>query len=68
MMTTIVLLCTMLHWSAKPNYDRIDNDLKYRFIKMKGEATPERVVELEEIFEINRLRQNPTDEKGCRRI
>lgn len=24
MMATIVLLCTMLYWTAKPNYDRID--------------------------------------------
>lgn len=54
MMTTIVLLCTMLYWTIKPNYDRIDNDLKYRYIKMKGEATPERIAELEEIFELNR--------------
>lgn len=54
MMTTIVLLCTMLYWTAKPNYDHIDNDLKYRYIKMKGEATPERIAELEEIFELNR--------------
>lgn len=54
MMTTIILLCTMLYWAAKPNYDRIDNDLKYRYIKMKGEATPERLAELEEIFERNR--------------
>lgn len=54
MMTTIVLLCTMLYWTAKPNYDRIDNDLKYRYIKMKGEATPERITELEEIFELHR--------------
>lgn len=53
MMSAIVLLCTMLYWSAKPNYDRIDNDLKYRYIKMKGEATPERIAELEEIFELN---------------
>lgn len=52
MMSTIVLLCTMLYWSAKPNYDRIDNDLKYRYIKMKSEATPERIAELEEIFEL----------------
>ena len=29
MMTTIVLLCTMLYWTTKPNYDRINNDLKY---------------------------------------
>lgn len=54
MMTAIVLLCTMLYCVAKPNYDRIDNDLKYRYIKMKGEATPERIAELEEIFELHR--------------
>ncbi len=54
MMTVIVLLCTMLYWAAKPNYNRIDNDLKYRYIKMKGEATPERIAELEEIFVLHR--------------
>ena len=54
MMATIVLLCTMLYWTARPNYDRIDNDLKYRYIKMKGEATPDRIAELEEIFELHR--------------
>ena len=54
MMTAIVLLCTMLYWTAKPNYGRIDNDLKYRYLKMKGEATPERIAELEELFELNR--------------
>ena len=40
MMTAIVLLCTMLYWTAKPNYDRIDNDLKYRYIKMKAKRHP----------------------------
>ena len=54
MMSTIVLLCTLLYWTAKPNYDRIDNDLKYRYIKMKGEAQPDRIAELEEIFELHR--------------
>ncbi len=54
MMSTIVLLCTILYWTAKPNYDRIDNDLKYCYLKMKGEATPKRITELEEIFELNR--------------
>lgn len=43
-----------LYWVAKPNYDHIDNDLKYRYIKMKGEATPDRIAELEEIFELHR--------------
>ena len=69
MMTAIVLLCTMLYWTAKPNYHRIDNDLKYRYIKMKGEATPDRIAELEELFELEpRQRQNPRNEKRCRRI
>lgn len=54
MMSAIVVLCTMLYWTAKPNYDLIDNDLKYRYIKMKGEASPERIAELEELFELNR--------------
>lgn len=54
MMSAIVLLCTVLYWTAKPNYDRIDNDLKYRYIRMKGEATSDRIAELEEIFELNR--------------
>ncbi|MDE6569967.1 MAG: hypothetical protein K2K43_05025 [Alistipes sp.] len=54
MMSAIVLLCTMLYWTARPNYDRIDNDLKYRYIKMKGEATSDRLAELEEIFELHR--------------
>lgn len=31
-----------------------DNDLKYRHIKMKGEATPQRISELEDLFEMNR--------------
>lgn len=54
MMAAIVLLCTMLYWTARPNYNRIGNDLKYRYIRMKGEATPERIAELEKIFELNR--------------
>ncbi len=54
MMTTIVLLSTVLYWTAKPNYNRIDNDLKYRYIKMKGEATPDRIAELEDLFELHR--------------
>ena len=39
---------------SRPNVQRDDNDLKYRYIKMKGEATPERIAELEELFELNR--------------
>ena len=47
-------LSSWLYFATRPNYDRIDNDLKYRYIKMKGEATPERISELENIFEVNR--------------
>ena len=36
------------------NFLSIGNDLKYRYIRMKGEATPERIAELEEIFELHR--------------
>lgn len=50
----ISVLSSALYFSARPNYNRIDNDLKYRYIKMKGKATPERIFELEDLFEINR--------------
>lgn len=49
-----MILSSALYFATRPNYDRIDNDLKYRYIKMKGEATPECIAELEEIFELNR--------------
>lgn len=51
---TISVMGSALYFSTRPNYDRIDNDLKYRYIKMKGEASPERISELEDLFEINR--------------
>lgn len=54
MMIIISGLSAWLYFATRPNYDRIDNDLKYRYIKMKGEATSERISELENIFEINR--------------
>lgn len=50
----ISVLGSALYFGTRPNYDRIDNDLKYRYIKMKGEATSERISELEDLFEINR--------------
>lgn len=50
----ISLLGSALYFSTRPNPDRIDNDLKYRYIRMKGEATPDRISELENIFEVNR--------------
>ncbi|BFK96047.1 hypothetical protein K060079A122_12300 [Alistipes onderdonkii] len=49
-----MILSSALYFATRPNYDRIDNDLKYRYIKMKGEALLERIVELEELFELHR--------------
>ncbi|MCM1297814.1 MAG: hypothetical protein NC250_06540 [Alistipes senegalensis] len=49
-----MILSSALYFTTQPDYNRIDNDLKYRYIKMKGEATPKRITELEEIFELNR--------------
>ena len=54
MLIIIAGLSAWLYFAIRPNYDRNDNDLKYRYIKMKGEATPERISELENLFEINR--------------
>ena len=52
-----VLILGLFTWiiiSEKPNQDRIDNDLKYRYIKMKGDASAEQIATLEEIFVLNR--------------
>ena len=52
-----VLILGLFTWiiiSEKPNQDRIDNDLKYRYIKMKGDASTEQIATLEDIFEFNR--------------
>lgn len=54
MVVIIAGLSSWLYFATRPNHDRIDNDLKFRYILMKGEATPERISELENLFEINR--------------
>lgn len=43
-----------LYFARQPDYDRIDNDLKYRYIKMKGKASIEQIEELKGIFLLNR--------------
>lgn len=53
--TMLILgLFTWIIISEKPNQDRIDNDLKYRYIKMKGDASVEQIATLEDIFEFKR--------------
>lgn len=47
-------LFTWIIISEKPNQREEDNDLKYRYIKMKGDASAEQIATLEDIFELNR--------------
>ena len=47
-------LFTWIIISEKPNQREEDNDLKYRYIKMKGDASTEQIATLEDIFEFNR--------------
>ena len=48
------LLASALYFERRQNHDRTDNDLKYRYIRMKGEASPESISGLENLFEFNR--------------
>lgn len=50
----IVILSVTLYFSVRTDNVQADNDLKYRYVKMKGEATPEQLVELENLFGPNR--------------
>ena len=54
MFAAIVALSVALYFSARTDNEHADNDLKYRYVKMKGEATPEQLVELENLFGPNR--------------
>ena len=47
-------LFTWIIISEKPNQREEDNDLKYRYIKMKGDDSAEQIATLEDIFELNR--------------
>ena len=42
---------------SRPNVQRDDDALKYRYIKMKGDASAEQIATLEGIFELNRDNQ-----------
>ena len=46
---------------SRPNIQRDDDALKYRYIKMKGDASAEQIATLEDIFELNR--DNPKIEQ-----
>lgn len=54
MFVVIVVLSVGLYLDWRPDHGRYDNDLKYRYVLMKGEASPKRLSELEELFEVER--------------
>ncbi|WP_418684410.1 hypothetical protein [Alistipes putredinis] len=54
MFVLIAVLSVGLYLKWRPDRSRYDNDLKYRYVLMKGEASPKRLSELEELFEVER--------------
>ena len=54
MFLVIVVQSVGLYLEWRPDRGRYDNDLKYRYVLMKGEASPKRLSELEELFEVER--------------
>ena len=50
----IVFLASAYYSESQQNKDEEDDALKYRYIKMKGDASAEQIATLEEIFELNR--------------
>ena len=65
--TLNIFLLVALYIERQPDFDRMDNDLKYRYIRIKGEADADRINELEGMFEVNRdnerIRQMKEDVK-----
>ena len=54
MFIVIAVQSVGLYLDWRPDRGRDDNDLKYRYVLMKGEASPKRLSELEELFETER--------------
>ena len=54
MFIVIVVQSVGLYLDWRPDRGRYDNDLKYRYVLMKGEASPKRLSVLEELFEVKR--------------
>lgn len=53
----VILMATgvsAVYHLSRPNVQRDDDALKYRYIKMKGEASAEQIATLEDVFELNR--------------
>ena len=58
LLSMIVMLlasgASAIYHLSRPNVQRDDDSLKYRYIKMKGDASAEQIATLEDIFELNR--------------
>lgn len=50
----IAFLASAYYFESQQNKDEEDDSLKYRYIKMKGDALAEQIATLEDIFELNR--------------
>ena len=50
----IAFLASAYYFESQRNKDEDDDSLKYRYIKMKGDASAEQIATLEDIFELNR--------------
>ena len=50
----IAFLASSYYFESQRNKDEEDDSLKYRYIKMKGDASAEQIATLEDIFELNR--------------
>ena len=61
LLSIIVILlasgASAIYHLSRPNVQRDDDALKYRYIKMKGDASAEQIAALEDIFELNRDKQ-----------
>ena len=55
--TLLAAGASAIYHLSRPNVQRDDDALKYRYIKMKGDASTEQIATLEDIFELNRDNQ-----------
>lgn len=49
---SLLVVSITFYLEKQSDYSRIDNDLKYRYTKMKGEVTPIQIGELENILSL----------------
>ena len=52
--SVVAVSISAIYHLSRPNVQRDDDALKYRYIKMKGDASAEQIATLEDIFELNR--------------